>query len=98
MFINQLTKHVRTGAAIKSSPLRSSKRLDSVRIVTVHEHDIDDVEILPLTLIHNADKKRYAYQEAHDMLGVPKTNVKQKPSAGGSRFFPPIDRTNVHSP
>lgn len=46
VFVNQFAEHVGTGAAIESSPLRFPKRLDSGRIVTIHEHNVDDVTIL----------------------------------------------------
>lgn len=46
VLINQFAEHVGAGAAIECSPLRLLKRLNSVRVVTIHEHDVDDVTIL----------------------------------------------------
>ena len=46
VLINQFAEHVGAGAAINGSPLRFFKRLNSVRVVTIHEHNVDDVTIL----------------------------------------------------
>ena len=53
MFINQFAEHDGSGAAIKSPPLRFSKRLNTGGIVPIHEHNIDDIKILLLTLMQN---------------------------------------------
>ena len=46
VFIDQFAEHIGAGGIIESSPLRFSKRLNSVRIVTIHEHNVDDVTVL----------------------------------------------------
>ncbi len=46
VLINQFAEHVGAGAAIECSPLRLLKRLNSFRVVTIHEHNVDDVTIL----------------------------------------------------
>ena len=52
MFINQFAEHDGAGTAIKSPPLRFSKGLNTGGIVTIHKHNIDDVNVLLLTLMH----------------------------------------------
>ena len=51
VFINQFTEPDGTGAAIESPPLRFSKRLNSGGIVTIHQHNIDNVKVLLFTLM-----------------------------------------------
>ena len=51
VFVNQFAEPNGIGTAIKSSTLRFSKRLNSGGIVMVHEHNIDDIQVLILTLV-----------------------------------------------
>ena len=53
MFINQLTEHDGAGAAIKSPLLRFSKGLHTGGIVSIYEHNVDDVKVLLFTLMQN---------------------------------------------
>lgn len=46
VFIDQFAERVGAAPAIESSPLRFSKRLNSGRIIPIHEHNVDDVTIL----------------------------------------------------
>ena len=98
MSIDKFAEPHGTSATIESSPLRFSKGLHIGGIVPVHEHNIHDVKVLFLESMPGFKRNRYAYQEAHDMLGVPKEYIESEPLAGNSRVFPSIDRPNVHYP
>ena len=51
VFVNQFTEPNGIGTAIKSSTLRFSKRLNRGGIVMVHEHNVNDIQVLVPTLL-----------------------------------------------
>ena len=46
VFVNQFAENFGAGTAVNSPPLRRSKRLNSGRIKTILEYNVDDVKIL----------------------------------------------------